>query len=117
MKTFRDELIMLTRFKVKSVKIIEDIKNKAREQAEQGCKKVYKVYKLKQENPSHFGNSDYLVDKNIIHNSEDLFIIKELEELGVDVDVISCNLNAFPEVGQEGYDAAYFLNIHWDRYV
>lgn len=116
--SFRDEIINLTRFKKKSEKIINEIKDKIRKSAEEGHKYCFRVYKLKTENKDYCGTTSYeVVLKDTMLHPEDKFIIKQIKELGFDVYIMSVDINPHPQIGHEGYDAAYFIDVSWENYV
>lgn len=119
MKTFRDEIVELTKFKKKSEKIMNEIKDKIRKSAEEGYKYCFRVYKLKTENKCHYGITNYEVTfkPDVKFHPEDQFIIKQIKELGLDMKFMSVDTSRYPEIGHEGYSAAYFIDVSWERYV
>jgi len=114
--TFKDELYRVAKHHRNTELIIKEIKDKALEAAKKGLFGLHRIYRLKTENkraqyqPSHFLTA-ILDSKDLLE--EDNCIIEELINLGFKVTFISVNLNPHPEVGEEGYEAAYFINVYW----
>lgn len=114
---FKDEIVKITQDKLLIEETVNKIKDEIKKTAKTGSSKCCKVYKLETENKIHLtmGYGDVQVDYSAIRpvSKKDAIIIKEFMDMGFDVTFNSVNLNPYPEVGQEGYSAAFFMNVEW----
>lgn len=115
---FKEEMVAISDKKSKISNTIQSIKQEIRRVAEAGLYNAFDVYRLETENKYHWNipETEVSVDYGKIQpvTQQDAIIIKEFMDMGFNVTFTSVDLNPYPEVGQEGYSAAFFMNVSWE---
>jgi hypothetical protein len=114
---FKDDVVRITQGKKKVENIIKKIKEEIVTTATNGGCYAFRVYKLEAENKYHRTQGYGAVScklEDITPTKTDSLIIKTFTDMGFTLSFDSVNLNPNPEVGEEGYSAAFFMNVSWE---
>lgn len=114
---FKDEIVKITKWKKTTETIIAKIKTEITKRAENGYWDLDEAYKLEADNKLHMyaSNTRILVDHvgKIPMTEKDTFVYKQFKDMDFEITFYSVNLNPYPEMGQEGYSACFYMNIGW----
>jgi hypothetical protein len=116
MSTFKEEIVKITMWKKQTEKLINQIQDRILAIANEGGWSLSEAYKLEAKNDFHMYKNETRVRADITNipmTEKDKFIYKTFAEMGFNVSFISVNLNPYPEFGQEGYSACFYMNLDW----
>ncbi len=111
--SLKEQLSLITKNKNDCDSIIRNINERLFNLAKDSYISL-QIYKLEAKNDNHRGSLAYVVvDSEINFTDRDWYIVSYYRSQGLCVTFTSVNLNPYPEVGEEGYKAAYYMNLSW----